>query len=100
MAPKLPRPCVDCNTLTRSARCIRCKRLKERVRPTPSQRGYGYAWQKLSKEFRTAHPYCFKCGTTKDLTTDHIISKKNGGLSVWSNLQTLCRVHNSEKGSA
>jgi 5-methylcytosine-specific restriction protein A len=85
--------------ITRSARCSNCKRIKERSRPTPSQRGYGYAWQKLSREFRARHPYCFKCGSIKDLTTDHIVSKKNGGLDEWSNLQTLCRVCNSIKGS-
>ena len=96
---KLPRPCVDCQVVTRSTRCANCKRIKERSRPTPAQRGYGYAWQKLSREFRARHPYCFKCGSVKDLTTDHIISKKNGGQDVWENLQTLCRIHNSEKGS-
>lgn len=96
---KLPRPCVDCQVITRSTRCVRCQRLKDKQRPTPTQRGYNYAWQKLSKEFRTAYPYCFKCGSIKNLTTDHIVSKKNGGQDVWSNLQTLCRVCNSIKGS-
>lgn len=96
---KLPRPCVDCQVVTRSARCVRCQRLKDKQRPTPTQRGYNYAWQKLSREFRSAYPYCFKCGSTKDLTTDHILSKKSGGQSVWSNLQTLCRSCNSIKGS-
>ena len=96
---KLPRPCVDCQVITRSSRCSNCKRIKERSRPTAAQRGYGYAWQKLSREFRARHPYCFKCGSIKDLTTDHIISKKNGGLDEWANLQTLCRVCNSIKGS-
>lgn len=96
---KLQRPCVDCQALTRSARCVRCQRLKDRQRPTPTQRGYNYAWQKLSREFRSAYPYCFKCGSTKNLTTDHIVSKKNGGQSIWSNLQTLCRSCNSIKGA-
>lgn len=96
---KLPRPCVDCQVITRSTRCVQCQRLKDKQRPTPTQRGYNYAWQKLSKEFRTAYPYCFKCGSIKDLTTDHIVSKKNGGQDIWSNLQTLCRICNSIKGS-
>jgi 5-methylcytosine-specific restriction endonuclease McrA len=96
---KLPRPCVDCQVVTRSARCTNCQRLKDRARPTPTQRGYDSKWRKLSREFRNAYPYCFKCGSTKDLTTDHIVSKKNGGQSIWSNLQTLCRSCNSIKGS-
>ena len=96
---KLPRPCVDCQVITRSTRCVKCQRLKDKQRPTPTQRGYNYAWQKLSKEFRTAYPYCFKCGSKKDLNNDHIVSKKNGGQDIWSNLQTLCRICNSIKGS-
>ncbi len=37
---KLPRPCVDCQVVTRSARCVSCQRIKDRQRPTPTQRGY------------------------------------------------------------
>ena len=95
----LNRPCIDCNKITRSTRCIECKRIKERQRATPEQRGYDYEWRKLSKAFRKENPFCVICGTNIDLTTDHIVSKAKGGLSIWSNLQTLCRNHNSEKGS-
>jgi 5-methylcytosine-specific restriction endonuclease McrA len=49
----------------------------------------------MSKEMIAAHPFCEMCGTTKDLTTDHIIPLSDGGISVWSNLRVLCRSHNS-----
>jgi 5-methylcytosine-specific restriction endonuclease McrA len=93
------RPCIDCNRLTRKTRCNECNRIKNRLRPTPAQRGYGYEWQKISKAFRKENPYCFKCGTTVDLTTDHVIPLAKNGTHHWSNLQTLCRKCNSIKGS-
>ena len=36
------------------------KPLKER-RPRASQRGYGYQWEKASKEHRRLHPWCARC---------------------------------------
>jgi hypothetical protein len=42
---------------------------------------------------------CQSCGTTYDLSIDHIISRANGGDSSDDNLRTLCRRCNSAKGS-
>lgn len=41
---------------------------------------------------------CLACGTTKNLTKDHIIPKALGGNSEVDNLQTLCFKCNGEKG--
>lgn len=38
------------------------------------------------------------CGVTKDLTLDHVIALSRGGTDDLSNLQFLCRPHNSQKG--
>lgn len=46
-------------------------------------KGYGYK--------------CAKCGSTYDLTLDHIIPKSLGGRTVKKNLQVLCQVHNNLK---
>ncbi len=38
------------------------------------------------------------CGQTIDLTVDHIVPLSRGGSDELSNLQFLCRSHNSSKG--
>jgi len=41
---------------------------------------------------------CQFCGSRRFLAVDHIYPKSRGGQTVMSNLQTLCRRCNSEKG--
>jgi len=41
---------------------------------------------------------CQYCGSTKDLTLDHVIPKSKGGQSTWTNLTTACQKCNSIKG--
>lgn len=41
---------------------------------------------------------CLKCGSTKDITKDHIIPLIDGGRHHIDNLQPLCRSCNSSKG--
>lgn len=43
---------------------------------------------------------CRKCGSTEDLTVDHIWPRAWGGTGRLANLQTLCRECNERKGSA
>lgn len=42
---------------------------------------------------------CVVCGTSDNLTVDHIIPKSKGGTDDIENLQAMCRTHNSSKGS-
>lgn len=42
---------------------------------------------------------CLHCGTTEDLTIDHIHPKSRGGTDAVDNLQTLCRSCNCRKGA-
>jgi 5-methylcytosine-specific restriction endonuclease McrA len=42
---------------------------------------------------------CKLCGTTKDLTIDHIIPLSKGGDNILENYQILCRSCNSKKGT-
>ena len=42
---------------------------------------------------------CKKCGTTENLSIDHIMPFSKGGITEESNLQTLCRSCNSRKGA-
>lgn len=41
---------------------------------------------------------CQYCGTSKDLTIDHIIPRSKSGRSTWKNLVTACKRCNSKKG--
>ena len=99
----LPRPCAGCGRVVRASRCVDCQRVKERQRPTRTQRGYDYSWNKLSKQLRQQQPFCSIPGcTNKDLTVDHIIPLSEAPylrLEI-SNLKVLCRMHNSRKGNS
>lgn len=94
----LPRPCAGCGVIVRASRCSACNAIREKMRPTRSQRGYNYEWAKLSKEMRALQPWCSKCLRTEDLTLDHIKPLSAGGRSTYSNVQVLCRKCNSQKG--
>lgn len=41
---------------------------------------------------------CTRCGGWIDLTCDHVHPESLGGLTVFENLQTMCRPCNSRKG--
>ncbi|OIN58926.1 HNH endonuclease [Arsenicibacter rosenii] len=41
---------------------------------------------------------CQYCGTTEDLTLDHVMPKSRGGKTNWDNLTTACKRCNSKKG--
>ncbi len=41
---------------------------------------------------------CQYCGSTKDLTLDHVIPRSKGGRSSWDNLVSACKNCNSKKG--
>ncbi|WNB17232.1 HNH endonuclease [Marivirga arenosa] len=43
---------------------------------------------------------CQYCGTSKDLTLDHLIPRSKGGKSKWTNLVTACKRCNTRKGNS
>lgn len=47
--------------------------------------------------FARDHNRCVKCGSSKDLTIDHITPFSLGGNTSMNNLQTLCGDCNKEK---
>jgi len=42
---------------------------------------------------------CLKCGTADDLSIDHVKPTSKGGANLISNMQTLCRGCNMQKGA-
>lgn len=41
---------------------------------------------------------CQYCGSTQDLTIDHVLPRSRGGQPTWDNLITACRRCNAKKG--
>lgn len=48
--------------------------------------------------FRRDGNCCQYCGSTHDLTLDHVLPRSRGGLSTWENLATACKSCNAKKG--
>jgi len=96
------RVCLDCGQVAEGSRCPPCQAARDQrvsiQRGGANVRGYGRAWEKQSARVRREHPCCAVCGTTDDLTGDHVIAKANGGTDDLDNLGTLCRTHNGAKG--
>lgn len=58
------------------------------------------AREKPSKSaiYRRDNHSCQYCGSTRNLTIDHLIPKCRGGLDTWENLLIACSGCNTEKG--
>lgn len=105
--------CADCGaSYTRdrpSSRCPECAPKDDTLRPsragkTTTQRGYGGAWQRLSKRARAMQPFCSDCGTPEDLTADHSEETWRrmaaGKVLRLQDVDVVCRRCNSERGAA
>lgn len=63
---------------------------------TTTERGYGYAWQKLRTKILERDGYlCQVCKQSGKLTQateiDHILNKASGGTDDLDNLQAICK---------
>ena len=59
----------------------------------------GSAPEALRKEILERDGRCIECGSSEDLTLDHIVPRSLGGSHEEENLQTLCRRCNSAKNN-
>ena len=48
--------------------------------------------------FKRDNCECQYCGSSEDLTLDHLIPRSKGGPTTWKNLVTACKHCNSKKG--
>jgi 5-methylcytosine-specific restriction endonuclease McrA len=87
------KPCLDCPRLTASgSRCPSCESKRQSSRNARRVHYHG-PWQTIRKAVLATARSCSVCGTTEDLTVDHVIPRRlDGGVGV------LCRHHNSSKG--
>ena len=52
-----------------------------------------------SNIFRRDGNRCMYCGSTTNLTLDHVVPRSQGGKDSWTNLTTACQDCNTMKGS-
>ena len=83
----LARRCLDCGQRARGTRCPRCEASR---RGTTTERGYGHAHRQRARAAVTAQPWCSTCGSTDDLTADHLAPLARGGHPLGP-LRVLCR---------
>jgi 5-methylcytosine-specific restriction enzyme A len=96
--PYLPgRPCrvVGCPSIGPCARHPKAPpapapRWYDDRRGSSTQRGYGYAWQQLRKQYLERYPLCRMCQRARATLVDHRIPKRQGGTDDEYNLQPLC----------
>lgn len=90
-------PCVECGELSEKNRCSRHKR-KHSPKTTRSHAAdfNRSKWRRLSQKLRKASPFCEVCGTSDDLTVDHIVRVVDRPEWTYEpdNCRILCRYHN------
>ncbi len=73
----------------------------QECRLSAAMRGYGRRWQKVRRIQLSREPLCRKCReqgrTVAAKDVDHIIPRSQGGTDRADNLQSLCRMHHSQK---
>lgn len=102
------RPCIECGTVALATRCEDCEveqqQRREEHRGSARQRGYDSPWDRLSRKARRLQPFCTDCGSTVDLTCDHLPSawerKAQGKPLRLADVDVLCGPCNKARGSS
>lgn len=99
----LLKPCIKagCGALSDKAQCPQHRpKDTRRIRHRPAHAATDWKWRKISEQTRAKQPWCSQCGTTNDLTVDHIIPVSVDPSLAYEplNLDVLCRSCNGRKG--
>lgn len=108
---RLSSVCPDCGRVfdreSSSAYCNDCKPIDDSWTlrdKTTDERGYGAAWQRLSKRARRLQPFCTDCYSPDDLTADHTErawQRYDAGKTIrLQDIDVVCRDCNSARGAA
>jgi 5-methylcytosine-specific restriction endonuclease McrA len=94
------RLCLECTNYAsprskNGSRCPRCETKRNNKRNADPKRA---AYKDPVYRSFIVGPHCSECGTTEDLTKDHIWPLAKGGSNTVNNIRTLCRSCNSSKG--
>lgn len=84
----LLRACLDCGAPSPWTRCALHRQSRTRIRNGN---------RRFAKDVIAAQPWCSICGSTRDLTSDHVQALARGG-SNEKPQRTLCRPCNSRLG--
>ncbi len=75
-----------------AGRCAAHARGRRTHRLTTAQRGYGWAWRRVSEQYRRDHPVCEICGRRWATEVDHKRPISDGGARLdRANLKAVCR---------
>lgn len=97
--PKRPCSHPGCPNLTNKRFCPEHekqenKRYEKYGRDPSTKKRYGKSWEKISTQYRKAHPFCEICfakGVAEPaVLVHHKVPLRNGGTNDESNLQALC----------
>lgn len=92
------RPCIEpsCCALHRNPgpRCGPHERAHQKAKNQKAGYRRTREWQELSQTTRQAMPFCIDCGSTEDLTADHVTPR-----SLEAGVVTRCRSCNGKKGN-
>ncbi|WP_162141426.1 HNH endonuclease [Smaragdicoccus niigatensis] len=99
----LLKACIGCGEPSEHTRCPDCAHHAD-VHKKQRRAHTGFdtrQWREIAQRAIREQPYCTVCGTTEDLTADHIIPRAILGAAANdpTNVQVLCRRHNSSKGA-
>ena len=94
------KPCLVCGVVTPGPSWCEAHTPVRPPRRRPNGR-YSGAWRRASSAARKAQPWCSLCGSTTDLTGDHVIPLARGGdpEPPAEEIVVLCRRCNSSKGA-
>jgi 5-methylcytosine-specific restriction endonuclease McrA len=84
------KPCLVCGVPSPSSRCALHRAARKRSRNANAA---------TAKAVVEAQPWCSLCGSTRDLTSDHLVPLHAGGSNDPTNQRTLCRSCNSARGN-
>lgn len=98
----LLKACLEpgCANLSERARCpMHRPKDTRRNRTRLAHMSTDWRWRKLSLAARARQPWCSTCGTSEDLTGEHIIPIDQAPELAYEplNIDVLCRSHNSRK---
>ncbi len=82
------RACIDCGRASTGARCRTCTAVRKRVRNSNAA---------TARAVVQSSPVCTYCGSTRDLTSDHVQPLARGGSNAERQV-TSCRPCNSSRG--